>query len=120
MYEGVLAPQGTSSWHLLGGILASVQRESPQSYMLQQVWVGATQDRGPGAPGVKAWEGAGLGVLSGGWVSWGGRGYWPVSKARARAPRERGWGHLHPELPEQAPYWEEGGRHTLWAPGASG
>ena len=28
MYEGVLAPQGTSSWHLLGP-LASVQRESP-------------------------------------------------------------------------------------------
>lgn len=29
MHERVLAPQGTSSWHLLGGSLASVQRESP-------------------------------------------------------------------------------------------
>ena len=50
----------------------------------------------------------------------GGRGGdWAVSRAHAGASCEGGWEHLHPELPE-APYWEEGGRRTLWAPGASG
>ena len=67
VYEGVLAPQGTSSWHLLGP-LASVQRESPPELHVTasvgsghsvghrtegQVYLGSRPGKG------KAWEGGG-------------------------------------------------------------
>lgn len=105
--EGVLAPQGTTPWHLLGPLS---QREScwdlcprgnpfprgnlTQSYMLEQVQMGATQvgsrtrfgEKGPRCPWVsrsgrgQAWECSlkGVGSGEGGVTGQGARHTWGI------------------------------------------
>lgn len=46
----------------------------------------------------------------------GGRGDWAGCRAHMGDPHEGGWGHLHQELPKEAPYWEESDRQAPWAP----
>lgn len=74
--EGVLAPQGTRPWHLLGPLFRG---NLIQSYLLEQVWMGATQvgsrtrfgEKGPRCTWVsrsgrgQAWECSLKGVGSG-------------------------------------------------------